>query len=410
VKLYADLQRRYLAQQRKMRRLIIELAQYTHSTPILLNSSGSIDQISVSSILESAHNAAQNIEQLKPHLNNDNNNQQVMVSNEPPGNEQNLSDKTNSTNATPYVNRDDRMMQLEWRLRDLENENERLRKEVQEYSLQCKLLSQKIEQLNLDNHTLYEQSNAFRELAEKLMKETLMLDNQLSRKDALIEQKLKNRSQVDLLISLGLSFDDQVVGDFICIWNHKPGCLYVSNYFLVFQATCITDVVSKKKHSSDLKISILSIVSINKIDKSILPLTTKAIEIHICGRVIYTFRGLIRRKELVKIIFLQAEKLNHSIILLREGKTDDKHGLQLRSEDFVDIGISTSPRSDSNSNNNNTNNSNKDVNININPNPSSSNVNDKPTPDANTGSNTMTCQQNTNLERKENQSPRQLPK
>lgn len=31
-KLYADLQRRYIAQQRKLKRLIIELAQYTHNT------------------------------------------------------------------------------------------------------------------------------------------------------------------------------------------------------------------------------------------------------------------------------------------------------------------------------------------------------------------------------------------
>jgi hypothetical protein len=205
---------------------------------------------------------------------------------------------------------------------------------VPELERKMKEMSVELDCLRADNQELIERAEAYKNLADKLLNNSPNATQ--SQPDPNEKPATTIAHNTDLLLELNLPLDQQIVNYFICGWNNKPGYLYISQEYIAFQYSSISELFTKKGSASGVSIRIDSIVSVNKIERF---LSRKALEIALSDGHTYLFKGIVHRKELVKIIYAQSVNLKHRFKLLRNGKEDTNTGLQraLNEEDFTSI-------------------------------------------------------------------------
>eukprot|EP00029_Vermamoeba_vermiformis_P009114 TRINITY_DN443_c1_g1_i1.p1 TRINITY_DN443_c1_g1~~TRINITY_DN443_c1_g1_i1.p1 ORF type:complete len:330 (-),score=43.01 TRINITY_DN443_c1_g1_i1:78-1067(-) len=188
--------------------------------------------------------------------------------------------------------------------------------------------------LRADNKELIEKAEAYKSLADKLLNHTPSSPQNESDQNEKPATPIAHNT--DLLLELNLPLDQQIINYFICAWNNKPGYLYVTQEYIAFQYSSISELFTKKGSPSGVSIRIDSIVSVNKIERF---LSRKALEITLSDGHHYLFKGIVHRKELVKVIYAQSSNLKHRFKLLRNGKEDTNTGLQkaLNEDDFTSI-------------------------------------------------------------------------
>lgn len=217
-----------------------------------------------------------------------------------------------------------------------------VREEVLQKQKERETLRQALSKVNSDTQKCIEETQMLKKKIKEMSEENQELETIVHHSEVVA---LRSRPAAlkqfdkDFQLKHTLPETEFAIDKFKCMYNGKPGVLYITPHFLVFEGTLGTISILSDQTPS-LKIPISDIVSVRKVGKGL----KAAAEIR-SKKDVWIFKSIFNRKVALTTLVNQAESIGVEIQTFRENSPetfDMRHSARPSSERFMNYLWSTS--------------------------------------------------------------------